>query len=299
VRGAALPDEIGYGAVVPDMTAADLQGADYVGIGGASSFEAQPGDKLTLHPFVSRYAAGDEPLLLQVSLRAVNDLGGAVEFFSTPRQVSLDQGQVAPLEDIVMTVPQLRGLAGTLAFELLDATGRRLAANYALLRVRVSDAPMSPRIELFAPRRTALRVAPGDHDAAETVEYSYSLSPEIVAATPTHIEVLVELSASPAGAHNSSVRAILNGRVIGDVNLPDAPQGPAAFLGNGPRYGYLVKLSLDLSAADLASMRDAKSLSLRLEPVNGGFTVFGEKSGRYSIDPTIIVVTANVPGSGT
>jgi hypothetical protein len=58
-----------------------------------------------------------------------------------------------------------------------------------------------------------------------------------------------------------------------------------------------VKLSLDLSAADLASLRDTRSLSLRLEPVNGLFTVFGEKSGRYSIDPTIIVVTESVPGS--
>jgi hypothetical protein len=81
------------------------------------------------------------------------------------------------------------------------------------------------------------------------------------------------------------------------VKLPDAPQGPAAFLGNGSRYGYLVNLSSDLNAADLASLGEAKTLSLRLEPVTGGFTVFGEQSGRYSIDPTVIVVTENVPGS--
>ena len=93
------------------------------------------------------------------------------------------------------------------------------------------------------------------------------------------------------------MRATINGQPLGEVNLPDAPQGPAAFLGNGPRHGYLVNLSLDLSAADLASLRDTRSLTLRLESVKGGFTVFGEKSGRYLIDPTVIVVTENVPGS--
>jgi hypothetical protein len=220
-----------------------------------------------------------------------------VEFFSTPRQVSLAPGQVAALEDIVMTVPQPRGLSGVLAFELLDQSGRRLAANYASLLVRVSEARASPRSEHFSPRRTALRAEPGDHDGAQAVEYVYHLSPELFVARPTRIEVLVELSASPAGARDSVVRATLNGRLLGEVKLPDAPQGPAAFLGNGSRYGYLVNLSSDLSAADLASLGEAKTLSLRLEPVTGGFTVFGEQSGRYSIDPTVIVVTENVPGS--
>jgi hypothetical protein len=297
VWGADLPDATGFAAVVPEMTAADLQGADYVGIGGASSFEAKPGDKLTLYPFVSRFSPGDEPLSLQVALRAVNDLGGAVEFFSTPRQVSLAPGHVSSLEDIVMTVPQSRGLSGVLTFELLDQSGRRLAANYAPLLVRASEARASPRSEHFSPRRTALRAEPGDHDGAQAVEYAYHLSPELFAARPTRIEVLVELSASPAGARDSVVRATLNGRLLGEVKLPDAPQGPAAFLGNGSRYGYLVNLSSDLSAADLASLGEAKTLSLRLEPVTGGFTVFGEQSGRYSIDPTVIVVTENVPGS--
>lgn len=297
VWGAAIPDEAGFGAVVPEMTAADLQGADYVGIGGASSFEAKPGDKLPLYPFVSRFSPGDEPLSLQVALRAVNDLGGAVEFFSAPRQVSLAAGQVAPLEEIVMTVPQSRSLAGTLIFELFDQSGRRLAANYAPLLVRASDAPTSPRNEHFAPRRTALRVEPGDRDDAQAVEYVYSLPPELLAAKPTRIEVLAELSAGPAGAHDSVVRATFNGPPLGEVTLPDAPEGPAAFLGGGPRYGYLVVLSLDLSADDLALLGDARAITLRLEPVHGGFTVFGEKSGRYVIDPTIIVVTEDVPGS--
>ena len=297
VWGADLPDEAGYGAVVPEMTAADLQGADYVGIGGASSFEAKPGDKLTLHPFVSRFSPGDDPLSLQVALRAVNDLGGAVEFFSTPRQVSLAPGQVAPLQDIVMTVPQLRGLTGTLAFELRDASGQRLAANYMSLLVRTSDAPRSPRSEHFAPRRTALRVEPGDHDGTQAVEYAYPMPPELLAAKPIEIEVLLELSAGPTGAHDSSVRATLNGWSLGEVKLPDAPEGPASFLGAGPRYGYLVNLSLDLTTDDLVALQDARALSLRLEPVTGGFTVFGEKSGRYAIDPTVIVVTENVPGS--
>ncbi len=297
IWGAAIPDGMDFGSVVPDMTTADLQGADYVGIDGASSFEARPGDKLTLHPFVSRFSASEEPLTLQIALRAVNDLGGAVQFFSTPRQITLSPGDVAPLEEIVMNVPQSRPLSGALAFELLDSSGKRLAANYALLLVRATDAPISPRSDHFAPRRTALRVEPRDHDGSQPVEYSFALSEELLAARPIRIEVLAEISASPAGDLNSVVRATLNGRLIGELTLPDAPEGPAAFLGDGPRYGYLANLGLDLSAEDLASLRDARALSLRLEPVTGGFTVFGERSGRYVIDPTLIVVTENVPGS--
>lgn len=297
VWGADLPGDDAFAPVVPEMTAAQLQGADYVGIGGASSFEAKPGDKLTLYPFISRFSAADEPLTLQVVLRAVNDLGGLVEFFSTPRQVNLASGDVAPLDAIVLTVPQGRGLAGTLAFELRDAAGVRVAANYASLLVRASDDPRSPRSELFAPRRTALRVEPGEQDDAQAIEYSFAMSPELSTAKPTQVEFLAELSAGPAGAHNSVVGVTLNGRLMGEVTLPDAPQGPAGFLGEGSRYGYLVRLSLDLSADDLTSLREARSLAIRLEPVDGEFAVFGEGSGRYAIDPTAIVVTQDVPGS--
>jgi hypothetical protein len=180
---------------------------------------------------------------------------------------------------------------------LFDSSGRRVAANYALLLARASDAPVSPRSEHFVPRRTALRAEPGDHDGSQSVEYSFALSEELLAAKPTRMELLAELSASPAGALNSVVRVTLNGRLMGEVTLPDAPEGPAAFLGGGPRYGYLVNLGLDLSAEDLASLPNAKSLALRLEPVTGGFTIFGERSGRYVIDPTLIVVTEDVPGS--
>src|SRR5690606_33309370 len=33
VWGAAIPDDFGFRALVPEMTAADLQGVDYIGIG--------------------------------------------------------------------------------------------------------------------------------------------------------------------------------------------------------------------------------------------------------------------------
>jgi hypothetical protein len=142
-----------------------------------------------------------------------------------------------------------------------------------------------------------LRVEPGDRDDTQAVEYAFPLSPELIAAKPTGIEVLVELSASPAGASDSVVQVTFNGRPIGEVKLPDAPEGPAAFLGVGSRYGYLVNLSFELSGEDLALLRDASASSLRLGSVQGGFTVFGEKSGRYAIDPTVIVVTEDVPRS--
>ncbi len=305
IWSAEIPSSFGYEALVPDMTVADLQSEDYVGLDGVASFEANLGDKLTIAPFVSRYSSGDEQLRLQVWLRAMNDLGGEIEIFSRPRVVHASPGEVLALEEIEMSVPLSRGLSGAIGFELLNDAGERRAANYAPLIVRGFDTPQSPRAEQFAPRRLALRAAPGEglevreSDGTESIEYVYSLAPEEIAAGPTAVEVLTEIATYPPGEDGSLVRVLLNGREIGELNIPGGPTGPAAVVatGSGSRYGYLAKLRVDLTAEDIVALRQRRELSLEFVPVRGGFAVFGERSGRYVIDPTVILVTENVPGS--
>lgn len=305
VWGAGIPASFGYEAMVPNMTAADLQSDDYVGLDGTVSYAAVLGDELQIAPFVSRFGRGQERLRLQVSVRAMNDLGGEVEMFSRPRVVNANVGTVAALGDIEMALPLARGMSGTIGLELLDEAGERRAVNYASLVVRAVEEGRSPRAEHFAPRRLALRAAPGDgdeireSDGSELIEYVYPLAPEEFAASPIRVEILAELAAHPAEAIPTVVQVLLNGREIGEFNLPDAPRGPASFIGAGtdPRYGFLAKLSLNLTAEDIVALSRTQALSLQFVPVTGGFAIFGERSGRYLIDPTIILVTENVPGS--
>lgn len=295
----------GYEALVPDMTVADLQSADYVGLDGVASFEANLGDKLTIAPFVSRYSSGDEQLRLQVWLRAMNDLGGEIEIFSRPRVVNATPGKVLALDEIEMSVPLGRGLSGAIGFDLLNDAGEWRAANYAPLNVLGFDTPRSPRAEQFAPRRLALRAVPGEglevreSDGTESIEYVYSLAQEEIAAGPTAVEVLAEIATYPPGEDGSLVRVLLNGKEIGELNIPGGPTGPAAVVAGsgGSRYGYLSKLRLNLTAEDIVELRRRRELSLEFVPVRGGFAVCGERSGRYVIDPMVILVMENVPGS--
>lgn len=305
VWGAGVSASFGFESMVPNMTVADLQSRDYVGLDGTASYAAVLGDELQIAPFVSRFGQGEEQLRLQVSLRAMNDLGGEVEMFSRPRVITTEVGAVEALGDIEMALPLARGMSGSIGLELLNEAGERRAVNYAPLVVRAVEEGRSPRAEQFAPRRLALRTAPGDGVEVResvgdaSVEYVYPLAPAELTAGPTQLEVLAEIASHPAGSAPAVVQVLLNGRDIGELSLPDGPTGPAAVAtqSGDARYGYLVKLPVDLTVEDIALLNQRQLISLEFVPVSGGFVLFGERSGRYIIDPTIILVTDNVPGS--
>ena len=98
----------------------------------------------------------------------------------------------------------------------------------------------------------------------------------------------------------SEMRVRVNGVVAGTFGLPDDPADHRGILSwhAQPRdkrlreagsYGYLVQATLPAEA--LAAAAQAKEIVLRLEvdaALPGGLAIYGERFGRYPVDPTLI-----------
>jgi hypothetical protein len=103
--------------------------------------------------------------------------------------------------------------------------------------------------------------------------------------------------------HPSAVRVVLNGIALGLFDLPDDPADHRGLLSwhaqkrsDKPRldeagsYGYLV--SAGVSAAALEAAAAAGEIVLRLEvdeALPGGLAVYGERTGRYPLDPSLLL----------
>ncbi len=106
--------------------------------------------------------------------------------------------------------------------------------------------------------------------------------------------------------HPSAVRVLVNGVALGVFDLPDDPADHRGILSwhaqkrtEKPRldeagsYGYLV--SAGVPAAALAAAAAAGEIVLRLEvdeALAGGLAVYGERTGRYPFDPSLLLTLA-------
>jgi hypothetical protein len=341
--------EFGYDAFAEGMTVADLQGADFVGFDAPPVIEAEPGSVVTVPIFVSHFSDLEEPPTLNAWLAAANDLGGEINMQAAPKPVRWQRYRVVGQEPIRMTVPDLRNLTGAIVMELVDAGGKRIAANFVNVVVRPVEqqgarGQPSPREEALDARRVALRVAADAFSAvpwkglgpnylgrrgkfwgqgAGMVEYRFKVPEAVLNAGPRKIEFLAEL-ASKAGAEKldwpirrmeidypqtdgkkfpGTVRVNIGGVDVDPVELPDDPADARgvlshqAFFHHGS-YGFLARRELDLSAQPglVERLRRDPVLRVILTVPEGdqahGLSVFGERTGRFPLDPTVIVETA-------
>jgi predicted transcriptional regulator len=102
--------------------------------------------------------------------------------------------------------------------------------------------------------------------------------------------------------HPSAVRVSVNGVALGTFDLPDDPADHRGLLSwhaqkreASPRldeagsYGYLVSAALPEAALRAAAA--SGELVVRLEvdaALPGGLAVYGEESGRYPLDPSVV-----------
>jgi predicted transcriptional regulator len=101
----------------------------------------------------------------------------------------------------------------------------------------------------------------------------------------------------------SAVRVRVNGETAGVYDLPDDPadhRGVLSWLAQrraekptldeAGSYGYLVSATVPQGA--LAEAARSGQIVLRLEvdeALPGGLAVYGEQSGRYPVDPTVVL----------
>jgi hypothetical protein len=102
----------------------------------------------------------------------------------------------------------------------------------------------------------------------------------------------------------TDVNVILNGKLVEAVHFPDDPADARGILshacGKDPgSYGYFtrVKISGDKLSDIIAGMRQRQVLSLAFEVPDdandrGGFALYGDRMGRYAVDPTIVLATS-------
>ena len=216
--------EFGYDAFVPEMTVADLQGADFVGFDAAPAFEAEPGEQFTVPVFVSHFSRRTRQPTLEWHLEGVNDRGRLVTTDVESVVVPWEPYRVTFLEQLQIRVPAGRPFVGALVLELIDADGQRIAANFMNLIVRSmttadTDQPraeeLAPRVEVLAPRLVAVRFEPEDFAELKTdytswdwierrgkyfatgqceVEYHLALPEFVRLALPTKVALMMEVA---------------------------------------------------------------------------------------------------------
>jgi hypothetical protein len=103
--------------------------------------------------------------------------------------------------------------------------------------------------------------------------------------------------------HSSAVRVRVNGAAAGSFELPDDPadhRGVVSWLAQKreakPRlseagsYGYLVQATVPAAALAEAARTGELVVRLEVDPaLPGGLAVYGAGSGRYAIDPTVVL----------
>ncbi|MEA1951804.1 MAG: glycoside hydrolase family 2 TIM barrel-domain containing protein, partial [Planctomycetota bacterium] len=160
--------EFGYGAFVPGMRVADLQGADFIGFDAPPVFEVAPQETFTVPVFVSHFSRRRGDPRLRWRIVGTDNLGQAVETPPRERAVVWRPYDVTFQKPLRVTVPTGRPFVGALTLELLDEKGERLGANYINLIVRpistkvlpsgeVTSVTCSPRVEVLGPNRVVLR----------------------------------------------------------------------------------------------------------------------------------------------
>lgn len=153
---------------------------------------------------------------------------------------------------------------------------------------------------------------------AGMVEYQFEVPREVIEAGPVRLGLLAELAAKARDGklswpqeitlldypqtdtikHPATVNIIVNGHRLEPVQLADDPADAHGVLSHHAgfhhgSYGYLVRGELVLAGLDgfLENLRRRPLVRVIFEVPGGGLAVYGERTGRYPLDPTIIIET--------
>jgi hypothetical protein len=151
------PKEFGYDAWNPGMTLAHLQGADFVGLKESGAIKTSA-NSVTVRPFVSHFDPATRPTRIRLWIRGSNERGEFGEFPGAEVAVQAKLFDVVEQPAVTLAIPSgAKAFVGAIAVDLIDAAGRRIAANYTNL-VYPSVKPSLPKAEWLDQQRRTLAV---------------------------------------------------------------------------------------------------------------------------------------------
>jgi hypothetical protein len=297
------PKEFGYGAFVPGMMVADLNGADFVGYDGPPAIVAKPGETVRVPIFVSHYSERRDAPTLRWWVTG-HDYGGLkVELEPQQRPVEWRPYQVTPQKPVAFRLNA--PFAGAVGLELTDAGGGRIAANFVNVVIR-PDKPL-PRVERLNDHEVALRFAPGDFwqsrwsgpkgtptgkvhgQGAGSIAYRLKLPEAVAKARPNELALRLEIAAkagreqvdwpervnaqdnpqTDARKWPTTLEVTVNGDRIARLELADDPADARGVLSHLNRvehgsHGERVTLDTPLPDKATADLAAGRPLTLRL-----------------------------------
>ncbi|MEE9603131.1 MAG: sugar-binding domain-containing protein, partial [Thermoguttaceae bacterium] len=228
--------EFGYNAFVPGMTAADLQGEDFVGFDALPLLEVNPGGQFVLPIFVSHFSDRSQQPTLRWRIVGEDSNGLSVSTDVKELPVNWHRYRTIVQKPLRGRVPGGPPFVGAVVLELVDEHGKQIAANFVNLIVRRMPPTeedelaltaeqrrgldYNPPVEVIAPRLVALRFDVSDFAALRTdepawewiqgrdkifirgngeVEYHLELPSFVRQALPTKIMLVAELATKSNG----------------------------------------------------------------------------------------------------
>jgi hypothetical protein len=255
------PKEFGYSAFLPEMTVADLNRADFVGLDCPPCQTLAPGAHFTAPAFVSHWGRRRlQEARLRWRVSAIDRFGSGCVVDEGERRVELRRYGVTEAGRIEARTPDEPCLL-TVALWLEEGDGTVRARNY--VNVDVHDGRPAPPVEPME-RGVALRFSPGDFtdsswptpmlgpkgnkfggSGAGWVEYALTLPDDLDAGGVTGLRLLFEGAARTASNRigwkrpwqpadrnypqtearklPTTVTVTVNGIALGTARLPDDP----------------------------------------------------------------------------
>jgi hypothetical protein len=290
---------------------------------------------IDLPVFVSHFSRRADIQSLRWWVSGKNDLGDLVATEPRTRAVEWRPYSVVRQIPLSFPIPGERPFVGAIVVELLDRSGKRIAANFvpASIKQGISGQPTPPyeeRVEVLGPRLVALRFSPtalSDSKGFEGVlqpgklsalnqavaEYRVPLPDFVQKAGPVKFELVAEMATRagqakvdwplyqvPGVDYPQTEERKFPGaaRIViagVDAGQVQLPDDPADSIGMLSSTAGVDPGSYGYVVRVAAPARAMPEVTVRFEATNG-LSIYGEGMGRYGVDPMILVHTSNDVG---
>jgi hypothetical protein len=162
---------------------------------------------------------------------------------------------------------------------------------------KLSEKPAGTESATFIAELGAKQLFVKDYDKASNVNVDYMLGGRVDPSLNPNSYPMTDEDLSP-----SAVNVTVNGVFAGRVDLADDPadhrgvlswhyQPRVRKLQEAGSYGYRVAVSIPAKALSIAKVTGELVLRLEVpESMPGGLAVYGDKFGRYPLNPTVVIV---------